>query len=230
MAKIIRSFLVVALLASIGMLGYMCVMSIYTPIEFEQQKEVRDKAVIKRLIDIRKVQVEFNKQNNRYTASIDTLMMFIKDGKVPVVFKEGTLSDDQLKNGLDEDKAIAIVRKGNKKEIMEMGLENFRRDTTYRSVYEELFAADYTVDAVATIFEVPFSDGKKFEINTASITDKSGRPISLFEAKTPYSVYLADLDAQELANLIDAREKIDKYPGLQVGSVLEANNNAGNWE
>ena len=54
--------------------------------------------------------------------------------------------------------------------------------------------------------------------------------MSLFEAKAGYESYLGDLNRQELANLIDSKNKIDKYAGLQVGSVSEPNNNAGNWE
>ena len=144
--------------------------------------------------------------------------------------KEGTLTDEQLQNGLTEAKATAIVRKGNAKEIASFGLQNFRRDTTYVSVYENLFKNDYTLENVAEIFDVPYSESDKFEINTTTYTNASGIPMSLFEAKAPYESYLKDLDRQELANLIDAKNKLDKYAGLQVGSIVEPNNNAGNWE
>ena len=33
-----------------------------------------------------------------------------------------------------------------------------------------------------------------------------------------------------MSNLKDKRIKLEKYPGLQVGSIEEPNNNAGNWE
>ena len=33
-----------------------------------------------------------------------------------------------------------------------------------------------------------------------------------------------------MLNAIDIQEKFDKFPGLKIGSVLEPNNNAGNWE
>ncbi len=232
MEKAIRIVIKLLLSVSIVVLAYFCVMSIVTPIEFAEQREAREKVVIKRLIDIRKVEVEFKNQNGRYTASIDTLISFVKDGKVAVVMKEGTLTDEQMKDGLTETKAADIVRKGNQKEIIALGLQGFRRDTTYVSVYESLFAndKDYTVQEVEKIFEVPFSNGKQFEFNTAEFTNASGITMSLFEAKTPYKVYLSDLNRQELANLIDTRTKLEKYPGLQVGSVIEPNNNAGNWE
>ena len=230
MKKAIRILIRTLLLVSIVFLGYLCVMSIVTPIQLEEQKTAREKLVIKRLIDIRKVEIEFKNQNNRYTASVDTLMSFIKEGKVAVVMKEGTLTDEQLNDGLTEAKATAIVRKGNAKEIAEYGLQNFRRDTTYVSVYESLFKNDYTLQNVADIFTIPYSEGQKFEINTTTFVNASGIPMSLFEAKAGYESYLGDLNRQELANLIDSKNKIDKYAGLQVGSVSEPNNNAGNCE
>jgi uncharacterized protein YpmB len=230
MEKVIRIIVRTLLLGSIVFLGYLCVMSILTPIKFEEERNLREKVVIKRLIDIRKVQVEFKNQKGHYTASIDTLVSFIKDCKVAVVMKEGTLTDEQLQDGLTEAKATAIVRKGNAKEIASFGLQNFRRDTTYVSVYENLFKNDYTLENVAEIFDVPYSESDKFEINTTTYTNASGIPMSLFEAKAPYESYLKDLDRQELANLIDAKNKLDKYAGLQVGSIIEPNNNAGNWE
>ena len=125
MEKVIRIIVRTLLLGSIVFLGYLCVMSILTPIKFEEERNLREKVVIKRLIDIRKVQVEFKNQKGHYTASIDTLVSFIKDGKVAVVMKEGTLTDEQLQNGLTEAKATAIVRKGNAKEIASFGLQNF---------------------------------------------------------------------------------------------------------
>jgi hypothetical protein len=39
-----------------------------------------------------------------------------------------------------------------------------------------------------------------------------------------------DMNRQEVVNKIDLREKLFKFPGLAVGSILEPNNNAGNWE
>ena len=35
---------------------------------------------------------------------------------------------------------------------------------------------------------------------------------------------------QLVVNLKDKAEKLEKYPGLRVGSLTEINNNAGNWE
>jgi hypothetical protein len=54
--------------------------------------------------------------------------------------------------------------------------------------------------------------------------------VKVFEAKTPYSVLLDGLDPQLIAGYAEERERITGYPGLKVGSLDEATNNAGNWE
>ena len=79
---------------------------------------------------------------------------------------------------------------------------------------------------------VPFTENgtDTFLLATGTVTTASGYEMALFEAKTPYESYLWDLDPQELANKIDDRKLMDKYPGLMVGDATQANNNAGNWE
>ena len=61
-------------------------------------------------------------------------------------------------------------------------------------------------------------------------TNKSGAPLNLFQAQTPYDTYIGDLDKQQLLNLKDLQSKLGKYCGLRVGDIESPNNNAGNWE
>lgn len=221
----------ISLILSIIVLGYLTIMSILTPIHFDEERALREKAIINNLVNIRKAQIEFKNQNGRYTASTDTLVDFILNGKMPLVLKEGTLTDEQLLAGLTEKKALQIVKSGNKKEITANGLENFRRDTSYVSVYESLFVDILTIDKVKDLCVIPFSNGQKFEMETRMHKNaSSGIVIPLFEARAPYDAYLSDLNRQELVNLKDQQTKLEKYTGLKVGSVEEPNNNAGNWE
>lgn len=220
----------ILLVVAIVVLGYLCVMSILTPIHFDEQREAREKVVISKLIDIRKVEVEFKNQHGHYTTSIDSLVDFIHNGKVPQVFKKGVLTDEQLANGLTEQKALKIVKSGNQKEIIANGLQDFRRDTSYVTVFEHLFA-ERTIEEFDTLGLIPFSNGKMFEIQAVMHSNATtGVTIPLFQAKASFESYLGDLDEQELINLIDKTQQLFKYPGLQVGSVDEPNNNAGNWE
>ena len=62
---------------------YICYASIMGPINFEEAKKHREKAVIARLMDIRKAQMEYRALNNQqYTASFDSLIDFVKNQKM----------------------------------------------------------------------------------------------------------------------------------------------------
>ncbi|MCC8187242.1 MAG: hypothetical protein LIP08_06970 [Bacteroides sp.] len=213
-------------------LVYICYTSIMGPIEFEKAKAQRDQAVINRLIDIRKAQMEYrNLHQQQYTASFDTLIDFVKTQKIPFVAKEGVLTDQQLADGLTERKAMNIINKaqqtGKWDEVRKNGLENFKRDTIWVAVIDTLYPRGFNADSLRY---VPYGNGAQFSMATRSDTTKSGAPIYLLEVKTPYTTYLNGLDKQEIANLIDLQTKLDRYPGLMVGSLDVPNNNAGNWE
>lgn len=213
-------------------LVYICYASIMGPIEFEQEQKFREKKVVARLMDIRKAQQEYRMRNEgKYTASFDTLIDFVKTQKIPFIMKEGVLNDKQLEEGLSERKAMAIVNKarktGNWAEAKAAGLENFKRDTMWVAIMDTIFPKGFDADSLRY---VPFGNGAQFEMATKNSTTKSGAPIYLLEVKTPYDVYLNGLDQQEIANMKDLQIKLNKYPGLMVGSLETPNNNAGNWE
>ena len=73
--------------------------------------------------------------HQQYTASFDTLINFVKNQKLPFIYKEGELNDKQLEDGMTEKKAIAIINKAKKTgkydEVKKAGLENFKRDTMW---------------------------------------------------------------------------------------------------
>ena len=222
----------IVLAACVIGLIYVCYGSIMGPINFDDAKKTREKQVIARLIDIRKAQLEYrNLHNGRYTASFDTLIDFVKTAKLPFVKKEGVLSDTQLEAGMTEKKAMAIINKakktGNWKEVEKEGLMNFKRDTLWVAVTDTIYDKSFNADSLRY---VPFGNGAQFEMYTKNDTTKSGAPIFLFQANTPYDVYLNGLDKQEIANLKDLQVKLGKYAGLMVGSIDTPNNGAGNWE
>lgn len=226
-----KSTIKVLLLISIILLSYMLVMSILTPIRFEESKNIREKAIIKRLMDIRKAEVEFRDQKGYYTASFDTLVSFIKNSKKKMVLKEGALTDKQLESGLTEAAAAKIVRKGNVQEIAANGLQGFVRDTAYVSMLQAIYPTDYTVETLDQLGIIPFSNNEKFELRVKNdYVNTKGIKIQLMEASAHYKKYLFDLNRQELLNAIDKQEQLFRYAGLKVGSVDEPNNNAGNWE
>ncbi len=213
-------------------LVYVCFESILGPIEFNTEKDLREEQIKARLIDIRKAQVEYRGlHNGRYTDSFDTLIAFVKEAKLPFVRKEGVLSDEQLENGLTEEKAMQIITKaqktGNWSEVKKQGLMDFKRDTIWVAMADTIFGSKYNADSLRY---VPFGNGVEFEMAIKEDSTKSGAKFYLFEAKTPYTAYLSGLNDQEMNTLIDSQEKLNKYPGLKVGDIVTPNNNAGNWE
>ncbi len=234
-------------------LAYLCVMSVVTPISFENHRQAREVAVVKNLVAIRTAEVEFRNIHGRYIADLDSLVLFLQNTPKKEVKKEGSLTDKQLENGLTEHKAVKILatakakaaRKqsfesddalyayvwANDREVIHNGLQGFRRDTIIKNMIETLYKGEYTADNIRDIIFIPYTDSIRFEVEVNdNYTTSQGIRIPLFEARAHYNTYLADLDKQERINLIDKETKLEHYPGLKVGSVEAPNNNAGNWE
>ncbi len=219
------------LFVAIVVLSYFTFMSINTPIKFEKERAEREKAVISNLTTLRIAQIEYKDQFGRYVSTIDSLLNFIKTGEKNMILKEGVLSDAQLESGLTERKAVQIVRRGNAKEIAASGLEGFRRDTTKVSLLQALYNNQLKLEKIDNLKYIPYTDNVEFEMDINNdYTSSNGIPIPLCEIRAPYRTFLFDVNKQEALNLIDLQEKLDKFPGVKVGSVIEPNNFAGNWE
>ncbi len=218
------------LIAASIMLAYMCYRSIMDPIEFEQAKSERDKAVVARLIDIRKAQIAFKEEKGVYSNNFDSLIHFLKYDSLMMISKKGELTDEQLGKGLTEEIALALTEENAANygiENLEEFKANFRRDTSYVPVLPNVFSEGYSVDSLAY---VPGFPGKKFELATTMHKTVSGIEIPLFEAKVSYKDYLEGLNKQEIINLTKTATELGKYEGLKVGDIYSPNNNAGNWE
>lgn len=205
----------ILLAAAVVLLAYMCYKSITGPIEFNDEKEIRDKAVIARLVDIRKAQIEYKNIHKEHAGSFDDLAKFLNTEKLPFLIKEGVLTDEQLEKGLTE------------KEAVKQGL--IRRDTVWILAKDTLFGEGYDIEAMRYVPTVP-GDKVLFAMDTATLKSGSGYEIKVFACEVPYKDYLRGMDAQLTYNLIDKANKQTKFPGLRVGSLEEINNNSGNWE
>ncbi len=208
-----KTVIQIVLTIAIIMLGYYCVESINKPIRFQEQQAIRQAANIEKLIYTRDAQVAYKSVYNKYTGNFDTLINFILTDSLPLVRKEGSLTDSMREAGITELKALAL------------GI--ISRDTIRVSVKDSLFPAGYPVDSLKFI---PFVDGKTYEMGAGTVETGSGVKVQVFEAKVHNNIYLHGLEAQEIINMNDKTEKLERYPGLKVGSLEAANNNAGNWE
>ena len=202
----------ILLAVAVVLLAYMCYRSIMGPIEFKDERDRRENLFKARLLDIRKAQIEYKNIHKVHAANFDELSKFLKDEKLPFLIKEGVLTDEQLEKGMTE------------KEAVKKGL--IRRDTIWVTAVDTLFGKGYNVDDLRN---VPGAN-VQFTMDTATLTSGSGYTVKVFQCGVQYDDYLGDLDKQLVYNLKDKAEKMNKYPGLRVGSVEEINNNAGNWE
>ena len=92
---------------------------------FDKELKVRNDAVVKRLIALRTAEESFKNKYGYFTASFDTLITFLKKDSLPVVMREGILTDSMIMAGIDETAAVKM--------------KLIRRDTAFVPVMNEIF-------------------------------------------------------------------------------------------
>ena len=193
----------ILLFAVILFLAWQVIESIQAPIKFGNEQKARESKVVERLIDIRNAEVLYKQANNKYTASFDTLINFCETAEIPIV------------NIIPDPTDTTFTRTIN--------------DTLgYVKIADSLFKGRENVN-LEDLRYVPFSDPQEeFELE-AGVINRSGISVPVFEAKTPYEVYLNGLDPQRVLNAKAEKESIFRYAGMKVGSMEEATTD-GNWE
>ncbi len=210
MNKWLKLSLQIVLLAAIVVLAWVLVRQIVIPIQFDKQVKLREAAVIERIIDIRSAEQAFKQKNQRYVADFDSLINFVLTDSLEFERQLGSADD-----------SVAVAR----------GL--VKTEKFKRAVVDTVFAPKrLTAQQVRDLKFVPYAEpGTEFILRAGMLTTESKVIVPVFEAKAPYKMFLYDLDRQLLVNLIDeSKNALLKYPGIQVGSVERATNDAGNWE
>ncbi len=196
------------------LLGYFIYKGIQDPINFEKDKDARYEKTISRLKDIRKAQLAYKDVYGQFTGSWDTLIHFVKFDSLRNVRKIGELTDSMIDAGLTERRAL------------QRGL--IIRDTIRVPVLETVFDKSFNADQLQYI---PVEDTMAiFDIGANIITTGSGIKVPVFEVKAHNNIILKGLERQYIINMNEQRRLNERYPGLKVGSLTEAVNNAGNWE
>jgi hypothetical protein len=212
MKTIIQVILVIGILA----LGFLVWKSVQDPIDFNKEKEKRFNSVIQNLKDIRTAQLAYKRVHGEFTSSFDTLINFVKTDSMPIVKSIGHIPDSLVYvHGLKKAEKIAL----------EDG--TIIRDTMKVSTLDSLFSHDYPIEKLRY---VPYTNKEEFILGATEIETGSKVKVKVFEAKVPYHVILNGLDEQQIINLMEEAEALEKYRGLKVGSLKEATNHAGNWE
>lgn len=219
-------------LCAVGLL-VICWRSITDTQNFEADVVSREKVVKERLMEIRSAEEAYKAQHNgEYCADWSVLIDFVKNGKLPVIMKQGVLTEEQMEKGLTESSAAAIVNSGDEKAIAENGLQNFRRDTVWVSLKDSLY--NYEGFVADSMRYIPFSQGDTFELVACPNTTRSGTIIQVMECNAPDSSFLKGMGKYGDRLIYNRAEEADAkgaYPGLKIGDAGNNwNNNAGNWE
>ena len=201
----------ILLFAVIVFLAWQVVKSIQAPIKFNNEQKARETKVVERLIDIRNAEVLYKNANNKYTADFDSLIQFCQTAEIPIVKIVPDPTDTTFTRTINDTLGFVKVM-----DSIKSTRENFNiNDLKY----------------------VPFAENQQqFELE-AGMIKRNGIDIPVFEARTPYEVYLATPGAnfnekewnQRRDNAKAEKESINRYAGLKVGSMEEASTD-GNWE
>ncbi len=193
--KIVLTIVIVAL-------GYLIYRSVNEPIQFLNEKKLRDVEVVQHLKDIRSIQTFYKNANGKYSGSFDSLLAYVQTGEIPVV------------NVIPDPTDTTFTKTIN--------------DTLgYVKVADSLFGKRHNFN-LSSIPVIPFSDNVPFELAAGEV-ERGGVKVSVFEVKAPFQIYLKGLDQQRILNLIASEEAIEKFAGLKVGSLTEPSTD-GNWE
>ncbi len=202
MNKTLKIVLQTVLTIGILILGYLVYESIMEPVRFKKNLEDRSEKVVQRLKDIRNAQIAYKGIYDSYTGSFDTLINFVENGEIPVVYIIQDPDDTTFTKTIAD--TIDFIN-------VEDSLFGNRRH----------FSAD-------SLRYIPFSRGEEFELQADTIK-KGGVEVDVVEVKAHYKAFLKGLEEQLIINQIKTKEDIDKYPGLKFGSLKEPSTD-GNWE
>lgn len=209
-----KALLQVAFVVLIIVFGYLVVDSVMKPINFNKERTVREEAAEAKLKDIRKAQISYKDKYGKYTGSFDTLINFVKvdSFEIPAFLPvEGKVwNQDEVPT---------------RKEALKLGI--LTKTTTKVAVFDSLFNEDYPIEEIRYI---PYTNNEEFVMGAGEVETGSKVKVKVFEAYALYDVLFNGMDKQLVINYKDDRHKIIDFYGIKVGSLEEANNNAGNWE
>ena len=185
--------------------------SINAPIKFSNEQKDRETEVVQRLIDIRNAEVLYKNATSKYTNNFDSLILFCQTAEIPIVNIIPDPTDTTFTRTIND--TIDFIK------VMD-SIKGSRNNFS-----------------ISDIKWVPFSSPQQqFELEAGTIS-RNGIDIPVFEARTPYEVYLATpggaFSEKEWKERVDTtqaeKEAINRYAGLKVGSMEEASTD-GNWE
>ncbi len=144
-------------------LGYVLFVQIKEPIAFQREKTRREKAVIAKLIEIRKAQELYRGVTGHFAKSFDELKKGLEEGQFTVVQVNGDPDDPN-------------------------NLEAITYDTTYLPAIDSVQKLGLVLDDIGF---VPFGKGAQFELYADTVTYQSTL-VDVVEVSVPYRVFMGE--------------------------------------
>lgn len=143
-------------------LGFILYKQIQEPIAFQQTKNLREKAVIDKLVKIRKAQEAYRGVTGKFASSFEDLTETLKNGKFVRVQVYGDVDDPTQ--------------------------SNIRYDTTYLPAIDSVKALGIELEGIDI---VPYGEGAKFNIQADTVTYQSAL-VDVVQVGVTYETFMGE--------------------------------------
>ena len=214
-----RIYFQIGYIPVIIILAVIIILNVRKPIQFEKERKIREDAAIEKLKAIRTIQNAYKDKYDKYTGSFDTLINFAKidSFEIEKIRQVKFWNQDEIPSQKEAIR-LGIL----KKEIFKQSVKDSLNKVFLKELNKEI---NYD-----NIRYIPYTGKKEFTMGAGEVATASQVEVKVFEAYALYEDLLNGLDEQLITNYIGQRQKITDFPGVKVGSLEEATNNAGNWE
>ncbi|MCL2416424.1 MAG: hypothetical protein FWD02_00615 [Bacteroidales bacterium] len=207
----LKTIVQILLAIAIIVLSYFIYESIMKPQRFETLRTRKEVEVVNRLRDVRTAQLAFRNVHGHFAGTMDTLVHFLEEGKMPRVIRIGYVPDTLTEA-----------------EALRMGI--ITRDTVLEYAYGVLFPDRDRATHMANFRFIPFTNRtREFTVEAGFIT-RHEIQIPVVEVTAPLLYYMNEPEFQQLAvNAAKRAIDIGRFPGRKFGSMTDPITE-GNWE
>jgi len=192
-------------------LAYFLFESIMKPQRYETLRARKEVEVVNRLKDIRTAQLAFRNVHGRFAGTMDSLVLFLEEGRLPTVKKTGEIPEEMTEA-----------------EALRQGI--ITRDTVFTDAYSALFPDYDRAVHMATFRFIPFTGRTKEFTVEAGFVERNNIQIPVVEVSAFLLDYMTEPEYEQLAkNAVKRARDINRFPGRKFGSMTDPITE-GNWE
>ncbi|MBK9013068.1 MAG: hypothetical protein IPM82_02715 [Saprospiraceae bacterium] len=171
-------------------LGFILYKQIQEPIAFQQTKNVREQAVIDKLVKIRKAQEAYRGVTGKFAPSFDALTETLKNGRFMRIQVYGDADDVTQKD--------------------------IRYDTTYMPAIDSIKSMGIELEGLDM---VPYGEGAKFDIHADTVTYQSAL-VDVVQVGTAYETFMGDFKAAKFKKYDEKYDPKKKIKFGDLGKPL----------